>query len=462
MNFQEIIKALHEGHVPPRALNKKAPRYSATTVKTMDVSKGGCERRHFFEQVCGIEPAPSPRQKEAFAIGTALHSAHERYYKKGELPRSDLSAPLHERLASKALPFLPPSGTPGIESEKPFECATWPGGPTFTGTPDLVLPPNGFDADGDDDHDFVELWDYKTTGNYPRYAAQGWALTAKTLPDDLQLIAYGRRVALRFRAREVRATWLYHDKSGGPVVPVRATLGAMELGVAWRERVLPLVEKMERQHKERPALRVVPANEDACGSYGGCPHKSYCVDYKETKIMGRLSDSVMKEHKKELTKSETKEEAAPALNPPASKASPFLEMSAEKEAPKKRMTVDLDVPLSAAERTTKKEEPKAPTSGGFALFLGCEPIVSKRPKVLLASVLAPLEAAVAKANKVAHIGLVKYDAAHHLCAALDGWLADNAEEWDGVNVVVGRSALHVDVAERVLLSRAVAAAAGTV
>jgi hypothetical protein len=92
------------------------------------------------------------------------------------------------------------------------------------------------------------------------------------------------------------------------------------------------------------------------------------------------------------------------------------------------------------------------------LFLGCEPVESKRPRVYFTSIIEPITARVAAAHKVEHIGLVKYDGVNHTCAALAEWLEENGSELDGTNVVVGRSNFHQDVAERVLYTKAIAVA----
>ncbi len=92
------------------------------------------------------------------------------------------------------------------------------------------------------------------------------------------------------------------------------------------------------------------------------------------------------------------------------------------------------------------------------MFLGCEPVESKRPRVYFARIIEPITARIAAAHKVEDIGLVKFDGVNHTCAALAEWLEENGSELDGTNVVVGRSNFHQDVAERVLYTKAIAVA----
>ncbi len=492
MNFKEVVEALHAGHVPPKPLNGKGQRYSASTAKKVDVEAGGCERRHWFSEVVGIE---EPISGPALAIGTKVHGHLERALKTGVELRVDPSASMEERLAAKGLPHLPPYGTPGMHIEESFKMSTWPGGPEFTGTADLYLEPEGWsnvvahDTEDETVFESAELHDHKTTGSYHRYAAMGWALSEdkrrgdgnaarKFLSDDVQNIAYATRLLRKFPIKRVESIWGYFQKDGGPHLPIRATMERDETLEKWRSKVLPLLEVMQHQHQQRPSLSTVPANLNACDSFKGCPHRSYCSDYKEGKTMGKLSEQITKGHSnikaetKKEEKKETKTEAAPAINPPALAKSPFATMDAKKDLPKKQAEATHEEEQNEKAKTAKAHQDKepahqektqttaAPTGAGFALFLACDPFISKRPEVSFAKVVAPLEERIAKAKKVAHIGLIQYDAAHLLCAALADWYADNGSEWDGCNVVVGKSAFHLDVAERVLLSKAVAAARG--
>lgn len=501
MNMKEVVRLLHAGEVPPKPLNGKGERYSASTVKQIDPASGGCERRHWFEQVVGIEPPVGP----ALGIGTKVHGHIERALKKGTPLDPSPNAPMEERLAARGLPHLPPHGTPGMHVERGFTMGTWPGGPEFTGTIDLMVEPEGWaDAEAhvlDERVESAELLDHKTTGSYQKYAAKGWALSERTpenekskarkfLDDDIQNVAYSVRILRWFDVEFVKSGWVYYSKDFSPIVVVRAKMERGPTVEKWKGRIIPLVEKMQHQHKQRPSLATVEANEEACGNYGGCPHRAYCVDYKGTgarTTMGKLSQKLLDDEgdapvvKSKKETKETKEEA-PALNPPKG-GSPFATMDKDdkpaKSAKKGSLADSLD-DEPAATKSSKTSEPAskssatptpettgskkptsektAPSGAGFALFLGCEPVESKRPRVYFARIIEPITARVAAAHKVEHIGLVKYDGVNHTCAALAEWLEENGAELDGTNVVVGRSSFHQDVAERVLYTKAIAVA----
>lgn len=421
MRIEEVARHLHAGFVPPKALNGKSPRYSATTLKQMVA----CQRRHFFEQVVGINPPIGP----ALIFGTKLHSHLEHYLKHGTVPRVGPNAEPEERLAASGLKHLPLPGTPGMHVEAPFKFVAWPNGPTFTGTADLFVGPA--DEDTDEGPDTVELYDHKSTGDYQRYARNGWALSAdddtgparKYLRDDAQAIMYALALIRRYRVQKgVTAKWVYYQKNGLPAVPVKAFLERERVLHVWREELTPVVELMHHQHTTRPALATIPASEDHCDSFGGCPHRAYCVGYtgprstnadtgEGDKIVGKLADSLMKE-----AKEPKKTDAAPALNPPpAGAGNPFksvTEATAEQPTPteqpktEKKSKLSASVAAEQAPATTPAPEPKkakqaeqsapvaapttatAPTTAGFNLYVGCEPVKgAKRDTVLVADLV---------------------------------------------------------------------------
>jgi hypothetical protein len=498
LNMQQVVRLLHAGEVPSKPLNGKGERYSASTAKSIDVASGGCERRHWFEQVVGIDPPIGA----ALGIGQRVHGHIERALKKGVVLDPSPNASMEERLAARGLPHLPPPGTPGMHVEQAFKMPAWPNGPEFTGTIDLHVEPEGWaeaEANGIEAiFDSAELIDHKTTGSYHKYAAKGWALSERTqankgdparkfLDDDVQNIAYSTRLLRLYEVKHVNTTWLYFPKDGSAIVPVRAVMERMPTLVKWKTRVVPLIEKMHEQHKQRPALALVEANEEACDSFGGCPHRAYCVDYKATGArtqMGKLSAKLLEEHDEPVvtkstaatskaSKQPAKEPEAPAMNPPTlsnppprATKSPFATMdkagvmkdeTPEQYAQRARVTKALaDEDAKSLDAKSLDAKPTAPTGAGFALFLGCEPVVTKRPKVDFALFLQPILDRVAKAHKVASVGLVKYDGINHTSAAVEEWFADNGEEWAGANVVVPNAAFYIEVATRALYGRATA------
>jgi len=445
MKIAEIAQHLHAGHVPPKPLNGKPARYSATTLKSIMA----CQRRHYFEQVVGIDAPVGP----ALLFGTKVHAHLERYLKHGIVPRVGPNAEPEERLAATGLKHLPLPGTPGMQVEAPFSFVAWPNGPTFTGTQDLFVGPTieKTDERWDDGPppDVVDLYDHKTTGDYSRYARNGWALSAdedtgparKYLSKDPQALAYALALIRRFDVQKgVNLKWVYYQKNGLPAVPVATFITKEQATTQWRDELLPVVELMHIQHTKRPSLAQVPAHEDHCDAFGGCPHRSYCVDYRGPRAnnaatgegertVGKLADSLMKEAK-ETKKTETKGDA-PAMNPPAPQASPFATVkeataapSAPAQAPVEAKPEEVKVkkgklsesiaagaatvtnetilnavaaskaerPSERAMRESKEEtttKPAAPSGAGFNLFVGCEPVKgAKRETMLVADLVS--------------------------------------------------------------------------
>jgi hypothetical protein len=462
----DIVPKLHSGLTPAKPINGKPPRYSASTIKQFMQ----CPRKHFFEQVVGLETSPS----DALVMGTAVHAAVEKWLLQGVMPNAMDRA---GRVALGGLKHLPPPGTKGMHVEHVFNMASWPGGPAFTGTVDLFLEP-------ENEGDNVKLKDHKTTSAYK------WALTKQTLPEDAQCIAYSTFLLRKFpEAPAVDAEWIYYNKKDASSLPVPVVMERKETLGKWRERLLPVLEEMQNQHKERPALKVVQANESECSAYGGCPHRSYCVNYshapKGEGSMGRLSQQIMKEHA--ALKDDGGDDAPQALNPPPVQApqprlvsplpslpsstpavNPFATMppaqatvaqapGASEAAPVAEKPKATRVKKSeAATRDDATNEKPAAAGAGFSLFVGCYPLKgSKKPMVHCDDLLAPLASEVAKAAGVPHYGLVEFaQGPKQLAAALYRFLENNPTELDGKNVYIPSIGPAADAALSVLVPKA--------
>lgn len=280
MDARELMAArealVRAGTVPPVPLNRKNPRYSASTVKLHK----RCPRKHAIEQVCGIEPPVTA----ALTDGTRLHGIVERWLKK--TPRADEKLSTMWSVAATGLQHLPDPDELPLLVEVPRKMSTWPGGPEFTGTPDLmrVRPVGGGFVE-------VDLYDHKTTSGYARGAKNGWVLTSETLPDDVQNIAYSTFAFKQLDATAVNSKWIYYEKKGGEATAVQARMEKVETLKKWRNDILPIIGEMHEQHTSRPVsiADVEPRGLEngECDSYGGCPHRSYCHKFisKSTSVV---------------------------------------------------------------------------------------------------------------------------------------------------------------------------------
>lgn len=429
---------VRHGDVPPRPLNGKAPRYSASTVK----SHKRCPRKHFFEQACGIETPVTA----ALADGTRLHGLIERYIEQRRRPEDDLSNLWP--VVKTGLHHLPEPGTPGLLVEVPRRMATWPGGPEFTGTPDLMQVKNV-------DHFIeVDLHDHKSTSGYARGAKMGWVLTPQTLPDDVQNICYSTFAFKQLDATAVNSQWIYYDKKGLPATSVKARMERVATLKKWREEILPIIGEMQEQHEQRPAriADVEPRGLEngECESYGGCPHRAYCHKFikggmtvlkgektvSENPLLARLNAQVAKPKVEEPEPAPVPTEPEPtpappaappaaralAMNPPPVQAAAPTPAPAEaapaeekrgrgrprKDAagPQTQAEVDVAAVLAsqdedhtklAAAKASKSEAP--PAGVGFNFYIGCRPARgSAREEVNVLDLLKPYCDNVSKVN----------------------------------------------------------------
>lgn len=273
MNAAEARDALVRYGVTPAApLNGKAPRYSASTIKQYKA----CPRKHYYEQVCGIEV----RGTQATDTGTAVHKIVEEHLKQVPEHKRTITDPSLLKIARSGFPHLPdptlrdqPQGTE-LLVEKSMSMATWINGPLFTGTPDLLMV-------RPDKH--AHLYDHKTTSGYRKGAKNGWVLTDTTLPHDPQAITYSMFAFRLYDVAGVSAKWIYYDKKGLPATLVTGVMQREPTERKWRDLILPVLGDMHEQHTTREALRAGNVDRkgtttNECNAYGGCPHRAYCRD----------------------------------------------------------------------------------------------------------------------------------------------------------------------------------------
>jgi len=508
---------VNHGITPPVMLNGKAPRYSASTVKNYKA----CPRQHYYEQVCGLE-VPGTQATET---GTAVHKIVEEHLK--QVPEhqrtvTDLSL---LKIARSGFPHLPdsklsdqPAGT-RLLIEESMSIATWPNGPQFTGTPDLLMV-------RPDRH--AHLYDHKTTSGYVTGVKNGWVLTPATLPHDPQAITYSMFAFRLLDVDSVTAKWIYYDKKGKPAVPVHAVMTKSETERKWRDLILPVIGDMHDQHMNRATLNAADVERkgvtnNTCGAYGGCPHRAYCRDTysgnnsaagTETKEENNMDLAArLKAQAQGATPSAPQatvpQTPAPIATPQTStmfnppplatpppvaiatqavpEVSPFADASvtretiaaasvapvapvasveAVEEAKKPRGRPRKDTTPAAGEvdiaeviKNQDAVEPKAATpsnTASFNLFIGCAPVKgSSRATVSIHDLLAPFIAQVEK-DTGKYWGCVEFAQGRHLVASLLQQAHDSGKlGLAGKNVIAPAVAIETEIARTVLYSRAV-------
>lgn len=216
-----------------------------------------CARRWRFDQ-------DDPQDSEAFRVGTEIHRQREAYLNDGILPESVVArAGLHE---------LPPAGSAkdniDILVERRWELRVDGLYPLF-GTIDLAVLENP---------NLPSVQDHKTSSDIDQYG-----LTEKELAVDPQLNCYAYFVLIRWTPMAKRIELVHHytqtrdHGEDGKAKSVRTIVSRQSVEAQWAAA--------SHSAKEMYALRPLPpeaspGNPDACGDYGGCPHKMKCSVFK--------------------------------------------------------------------------------------------------------------------------------------------------------------------------------------
>jgi hypothetical protein len=268
---------------------RSASRNGKTTVKLRNVSASQvqnfrrCARKWHWEKIGGFKF----RGSYATRRGTAIHHGIETYLKTGEIvkyvavnretgkveyttagpvedhlldsKREDREVDVFqvERFVNAAKKYLPEPGSEmGIEFK--VQMATTEGGPPWIGYIDLLTE--------------EEIKDYKTSSDIRRYSK-----TPEELENDVQQNAYAKFVFDNSDRDEVPVSLVYLETRNKVKVNTREVTAVIERGkcqAKWAE-MLKDVDQMVQLAEEEDSLQV-PCNPEACGDYGGCPHKERC------------------------------------------------------------------------------------------------------------------------------------------------------------------------------------------
>jgi len=209
-----------------------------------------CPARWYAEKIEGRTAPPS----EAMKRGTRVHAILERYLADAiALPDDD-----DGRIAAAALPFLPAAGSvPRANVERRFRTPSLVYGVPMYGIIDLV------EDDG-------TITDHKTTGDLKR------ALTEHAVKADAQAQIYAIEAARTGASEPVRFRLVYmRTKGGAKGQEVACSFTHADLSVAL-DALRGDVVAMTTTATAEPAD--VPHNLEACGDYGGCPHRARCAE----------------------------------------------------------------------------------------------------------------------------------------------------------------------------------------
>ena len=209
-----------------------------------------CRSRWYHEKVDGHVEPPS----EAMKRGTRIHSALEAYLVDGTpLPDTD-----EGRIARPALTRLPPAGSvPRDRVERRFELPADTLGLKFVGVIDLV-----------DSLDPPVITDHKTTSDFK------YTKTEEELRADPQAQAYA--LAMRVDGSPVRFRHVYIRTTGSPAsLETVVDFEPDDLDHALTRLRATVSSMVETSRVDDVAD--VGHNLEACGDYGGCPHRARCA-----------------------------------------------------------------------------------------------------------------------------------------------------------------------------------------
>ena len=297
---------------------------SATQLKTFR----RCASRWYAEKILGHTTPPT----EAMKRGTLIHSMLEAYLRDGtDLPDDDFG-----RMAQAALERLPDKGSvPAGDIERRFTLDASVLGVPFVGVIDLI-------EDG-------RITDHKTTSDFKYIKGE------EELRADPQAQAYALDYVLSSDEDEVTFRHVYIRTKGGA--------GSRESSVTFnRQDLAEAVQTMREDISRMVAtsnvenLRDVEYNLEACGDYGGCPHRAICASAGR-QTLGIVSSLFMDSKERQMDTTDPLAALLAArlpVNPPD--GTPEMELPPQAEVEAQQELADLE----PEEVTTKRRAMRLP------------------------------------------------------------------------------------------------------
>lgn len=235
-----------------------------------DLGRTACERFYGFWHkgpALGIEREP---RGESLVLGSELHKISENYLTRGEQPDRLTHA---GNMFITGLPFLPPPGSGGVETEK-------------------VLDVSGYqyfcaiDYQGPLPHQ-SGIWslDHKTSKNPTRYAlCQEYTTDPDThkekkgFLDDIQAVIIAAAQLLETGASYAQLRWLYYKSVGSPLaIPRDIRLTRTQVEDAFGTLVHPLAERATRLRSSNSHPLELEPNPKRCHAYNRpCHYTEIC------------------------------------------------------------------------------------------------------------------------------------------------------------------------------------------
>lgn len=206
-----------------------------------------CPRKWAFSRTAERSETPATK------FGTKVHTILEDWLLERKLPSPNTP---EGRCALEGLPHLPMPKSDGLEIERPL--LMFYDNVKYVGRIDFIVTTKST----------VTIGDHKTTKNLD------YAKTVEDLLDDPQRIVYSHWAAEEFDRDEVHAKWVYYQRHPAASITVELTESREEIADRFKKLhekySLPIV-----QSDGIPPMEMTP-NYDACGDFGGCPHRNEC------------------------------------------------------------------------------------------------------------------------------------------------------------------------------------------
>lgn len=272
---------------------------SALTAYDLE-SYGGCPRRWWFRYVDGKkEPG-----KASTKLGEMVHAQLEHYQKTGEDVLGDIA-----RAGMRFIPTPNPTKSwaeyqfGAVEGDRITSLLTAAGVPVV-GKIDLVRWGDSVLCDDGEvmqTGPIVEVIDYKTTKQIDTIVDElgrerrGYAKTPDDMANTWQMTGYGEVALATASVRSLALSHLYFQTKGPRDARKVMVIMDRQVNAARWVKATPLVEQMKATAQCAKAVDV-KANYDACGAYGGCPHREYCpreAGQVLVQLFGRKGDRTM-------------------------------------------------------------------------------------------------------------------------------------------------------------------------
>lgn len=247
---------------------------SASQISTWDL----CKRRWAFEYIWKLRPPPHPSAE----LGTKVHAVLEKWLRDATPPpeprdKDDIVAIVAKRMIATLIKNGVKPGMGEVERRFWLRSAR---GICYTGFIDW----SGWLMD--ELGHLATAVDHKTSGNIEAHGK-----TEADLHNDIQAVLYAMVACVGFGVDTLRLFWNYGQTKDRN--PTKAVKTLVHLPVV-AQKFCNVIDEEAQQlvyHRNRGTdPRTFPGNPDACGAFGGCPHKGVrCVLTPEEQLGGIMT-----------------------------------------------------------------------------------------------------------------------------------------------------------------------------